>query len=99
MQPGENGFTISPSMLTRLLAARDNTLPLPFPQQREMGLVLYRPLGIAAEPDRDVRDVVREWRGAMLEDSGRFEVIETEESSILDKGGVTPAEEGMDIDN
>ncbi|KAL7424469.1 hypothetical protein Q5752_000153 [Cryptotrichosporon argae] len=43
-QPGQQGFTISPSLLTHIMnAQRDQLIPAP---SAEKGLVLYRPLGI-----------------------------------------------------
>lgn len=103
-QPGTNGFTISPSMLTRLLAAtKDSSIPFPtqFPQQREMGLVLYRPLGIQAGQhlnQGDVRGIVREWAGKEG-DSGRFEVVDEDEDLTLGDAEMEGQEAGdMDID-
>lgn len=103
-QPGVNGFTISPSMLTRLLAAQrseDNSIPLPFTippsppaPTPEMGLVLYRPLGIPPGTSRnstafprDVHGIVKEWQGSLLSDgegrNARFEMLDEDEDLPL----------------
>lgn len=86
-------------MLTRLLATRDS-LPLPFPQQKEMGLVLYRPLGIQPGVNMsqtDVENIVREWQDRVANDSGRFESVDEDEDLTLAEAD-DPAGEGMDID-
>lgn len=90
-QPGDNGFTISPSMLTRLLAAHNHpAIPPLFPLNREMGMVLYRPLGMASTENfgaKDVEDIVREWQDKMRagEHSGRFESVDEDEDLTLNE--------------
>lgn len=59
-QPGTQGFTISPSLLTHILnAQRDQfgTQPNFSVEPAERGLVLYRPLG-----GMPAEDVVRQWQ-------------------------------------
>lgn len=78
-QPGVQGFTISPSLLTHILnAQRSQTVPGPYSVHPERGLVLYRPLGI---PGAD--HVVKEWAPAGHlypdPDGHRFEEVDDDE--------------------
>jgi hypothetical protein len=80
-QPGEQGFTLSPSLLTHLLAAqrehwnKSDISNLNFDQPKpETGLVLYRPLGIPRGMLQNLPnvspamadEVVRMWRQGMM---------------------------------
>ncbi|GFZ50950.1 hypothetical protein JCM24511_08708 [Saitozyma sp. JCM 24511] len=80
-QPGEQGFTLSPSLLTHLLAAqrehwnKPHISNLNFDQPKsETGLVLYRPLGIPPGMLQNLPnvspamadEVVRMWRQGMM---------------------------------
>jgi hypothetical protein len=69
-QPGADGFTISPSLLTHLMAAQSDDFRPAYNAVPERGLVLYRPLGIPAE------DVVKQWD----EEPGRFEEVDDDEN-------------------
>ncbi|GMK58453.1 hypothetical protein CspeluHIS016_0504850 [Cutaneotrichosporon spelunceum] len=71
MQPGDDGFTISPSLLTHLMAAQSDQFRNPaFHTVPERGLVLYRPVGVTP-----AQDVVRQWE----EEPGRFEDLDDDE--------------------
>ncbi|EJT51843.1 hypothetical protein A1Q2_03010 [Trichosporon asahii var. asahii CBS 8904] len=87
-QPGQNGFTISPSLLTHILnAQRDQfgTQPNFSVEPAERGLVLYRPLG-----GMPAEDVVRQWQQKAKRakqvrpqipdpDGHRFELVDDDE--------------------
>jgi hypothetical protein len=80
-QPGAQGFTLSPSLLTHLLNVRPDQLPHPS-KQIENSLVLYRPLGIP--PGRQADTVVKQWNGnpAVLSyGDNRFEEIDNDENT------------------
>ncbi|WVQ84558.1 hypothetical protein IAT38_006712 [Cryptococcus sp. DSM 104549] len=88
-QPGVQGFTISPSLLTHLLQAqRDlNTHGSleSMIKKAERSLTLYRPPGSApgALPDA----IVKAWQGEpqlLYEDSGRFEEVNDDEDMAGD---------------
>ena len=74
-QPGAQGFTLSPSLLTHLLSSRDQILRPPV----EKGMVLYRP------PARfghfPGNQIVNEWNGELQlsEEPSRFEEIDEDE--------------------
>lgn len=72
-QPGQDGFTISPSLLTHLMAAQSDPFrpDLAYNANPERGLVLYRPLGIPA-----AENIVKQWD---QEDDGRFEEVDDDE--------------------
>lgn len=77
-QPGEQGFTLNPSLLTHLLNSQRDNIHLPAYPPQERGLVLYRPLGI--EPGTGRPSVVQEWQGEPpIDDTGRFEMIDEDE--------------------
>ena len=83
-QPGLQGFTLSPSLLTHLLKAqKDNLHPFPFPAaQQEKGLVLYQPITLPPE----WQEVVRAWQGQpelRTGDEGRFEELDEDEDASL----------------
>lgn len=94
-QPGEQGFTLSPSLLTHLLnTQRERFTTLP-PQEK--GLVLYRPLGIPSAPQ-----IVQQWPG-QEDDSSRFEELDDDENTEMagqaDSGGMEiDMEEPMELD-
>ncbi|KIR24740.1 hypothetical protein I309_06436 [Cryptococcus deuterogattii LA55] len=95
-QPGEQGFTISPSLLTHLMnAQRNNDLKGPLQdllKNNQKSLTLYRPLGIPA--DRWKESIVKTWEDAQnYDDSGRFEEIDDSE----DFGNNTPATGNDDV--
>ena len=93
-QPGLQGFTLSPSLLTHLLnSQRDRFAPT---RQQERGLILYRPLGIPPGPD-----IVQQWPSQ--DDSNRFEELDDDESTVMaghdDSGGMEiDMEEAMELD-
>jgi hypothetical protein len=107
-QPGSQGFTISPSLLTHILNAQREQLPFDVNAHTapERGLVLYRPVPGMGRP------VVEEWNDANhvpLDDSGRFEEVDDDEElttgqqqdANMDMDEETPwqyAEEAMDIE-
>ncbi|ORX39368.1 hypothetical protein BD324DRAFT_649444 [Kockovaella imperatae] len=80
-QPGAQGFTLSPSLLTHLLNS-SQSLPRP---PAEKGLVLYRSMPIPSD------QIVNEWHGhpniGHENDSLRFEEIDDDE--IAETGDVT----------
>ena len=93
-QPGAQGFTLSPSLLTHLLNSQRNHFA-PTPHQ-EKGLILYRPLGIPPTPD-----IVQQWPGQ--DDSSRFEELDDDENTAMggqeDTGGMEiDMEEPMELD-
>lgn len=96
-QPGSQGFTLHPSLLTHLLnTQRDNLHPMPLP--KEQSLVLYRPLGL--HPDGGP-DVVRQWDSEpIVYDSERFEEVNDDETTMQEETAWPTAEEdsGMDVD-
>lgn len=75
-QPGLQGFTISPSLLTRLLAEHRNRVDPNLPPEK--ALVPYKPL---LPPGANWDEIVRMWRGDVgaadqtISDTGRFEEI------------------------
>lgn len=90
-QPGSQGFTLSPSFLTHLLATQRHSLKRPLHQQGvEKGLVLYRPIGIQL-PHVDP-EIVEHWPGSHNDDSSRFEVLDADESAT------TGEQESADMD-
>jgi hypothetical protein len=98
-QPGEQGFTLSPSLLTHLLnTQRDKFTTMP-PQEK--GLILYRPLGILPAPQ-----IVQQWPGQDFinqDDSSRFEELDDDENTEMagqaDSGGMEiDMEEPMELD-
>lgn len=104
-QPGTQGFTLSPSLLTHLLATQRDHLrhPLAHPTP-EKGLVLYRPLGL---PPGGAPEIVQQWPGApngVDQDSGRFEELDEDEDQVVtqvdDQGAQmdVDAEEPMQLD-
>jgi hypothetical protein len=93
-QPGAQGFTLSPSLLTHLLNSQRNHFA-PTPHQ-EKGLILYRPLGIPPAPD-----IVQQWPAQ--DDSSRFEELDDDENTAMggqeDTGGMEiDMEEPMELD-
>ncbi|WVF67243.1 hypothetical protein IAT40_001991 [Kwoniella sp. CBS 6097] len=111
-QPGDQGFMLSPSLLTHLLKAQRDQLNgmTNNAQQNRNSLVLYRPLGIPPgqtttnSADAAWTDpVVKSWQpGENYVDSGRFEEVDDDEN--LDEPAETQAveDEGMmtmDIDD
>ncbi|ODN73420.1 hypothetical protein L202_07945 [Cryptococcus amylolentus CBS 6039] len=101
-QPGEHGFTLSPSLLTHLMRARrDYDFQVPLSEllrNNERGLTLYRPLGIPPGKWKD--DIVRTWEEAQADaDAGRFEEIDEDEDFTQSSN---PCErqsaEGMDVE-
>ena len=84
-QPGSQGFTLSPSLLTHLLNARKDDLRAyglgHLASKHDKGLVLYKPMGIPPGMD----DIVKTWRGAprLDEDEGRFEDLDEDEDTSL----------------
>lgn len=96
-QPGTQGFTLSPSLLTHLLATQRDHLKHPFNQSpAEKGLVLYRPLGI---PAQDRPEIVQQWPCPPIpdiEDSGRFEELDEDEGQI--NGQMEDQGDAMDLD-
>jgi hypothetical protein len=96
-QPGHQGFTLSPSLLTHLLATQKNCFDFSQPP-REKGLVLYRPLGIPPGPK-----IVEQWPGQSRDSnadfggSARFEELDEDEDQGM--GGMeVDAEEAMQLD-
>lgn len=94
-QPGAQGFTLSPSLLTHLLNTQRGQFAPPPPHQ-EKGLILYRPLGIPPGPD-----IVQQWPGQ--DDSSRFEELDDDENTNMggqnDTGGMEiDMEEPMELD-
>lgn len=86
-QPGDSGFTISPSLLTHIIGAqKDVHVPMPMPQRE---LVLYRPIG---QPGVGREDVVKHWDGEYV-DSGRFEMIDDDEETMQPEVEVQMASE------
>ena len=81
-QPGPQGFTLSPSLLNRLLN-------LPATRGPEMGMVLYRPPPRVALPET-APAAAHEKSAAMTREEPR----ETE----MSEGMETEMSEGMDID-
>jgi hypothetical protein len=88
-QPGANGFTLNPSLLTHLLSRHDD-LALPF-QPKERGLVLYKPLGIQPGSSDYVVQTWQGYPGLAQDDAGRFEEIDDEE----DRSNVEFEQHGM----
>ncbi|WVQ74373.1 hypothetical protein IAR50_003973 [Cryptococcus sp. DSM 104548] len=93
-QPGEHGFTLSPSLLTHLMKARrDYDFQVPLSEllkNNERGLTVYRPLGISPGKWRD--DIVKTWEEAQADaDAARFEEIDDEEVPQY-------VPEGMDVE-
>lgn len=80
-QPGDTGFTISPSLLTHLMAAQsDHFRNGSTSFNPERGLVLYRPLGIPG-----AENVVKQWdpsQSMSLDDEGRFEEVNDDDDDI-----------------
>lgn len=76
-QPGNNGFTLNPSLLTHLLYTQRNQYSgLSRPSRPEKGLIIYRPVGIYPGVSDEV---VQQWQGfpqVAHEDATRFEVLE-----------------------
>ncbi|OWZ35541.1 hypothetical protein C356_05049 [Cryptococcus neoformans c45] len=108
-QPGEQGFTISPSLLTHLMNVhRNGDLKGPLQdllKNNQKSLTLYRPLGIPA--DRWKESIVKTWEEARnYDDSARFEEIDDAEdfgnnvpstgngSEVMDIEGTVPAWQG-----
>jgi len=94
-QPGSQGFTISPSLLTHILnAQRDQFNHTPEYPSQERGLVLYRPLGITPDP------VVQQWNQndnvPLGNDSDRFEEVDSDED--LTTGNNNDTMMGMDTE-
>jgi hypothetical protein len=94
-QPGSQGFTLSPSLLTHLLNTQRDQFATPLPQQ-EKGLILYRPLGIPPAPQ-----IVQQWSGQ--DDSSRFEELDDDENTEMtghdNSGGMeVDMEEPMELD-
>ncbi|WWD15585.1 hypothetical protein CI109_100007 [Kwoniella shandongensis] len=77
-QPGSQGFTLSPSLLTHLLKTQRDKLngPLGDMLKNDKSLILYKPLGI--HPGGWTEPVVKSWE-SHEEDSGRFEEIPEDE--------------------
>lgn len=95
-QPGHQGFTLSPSLLTHLLATQKNCFDFSQPPP-ERGLVLYRPLGIPPGSE-----IVEQWPGhenavAGPGDSARFEELDDDEDQGMGGMDVDP-EEAMQLD-
>lgn len=108
-QPGEQGFTISPSLLTHVMNVhRNGDLKGPLQdllKNNQKSLTLYRPLGISA--DRWKESIVKTWEEARnYDDSARFEEIDDAEdfgnnvpstgngSEVMDIEGTVPAWQG-----
>ena len=72
-QPGNKGFTISPSLLTHLLNSQREGLDMPFPMNGEKGLVLYRPTKL---PAGWTDEIVKAWQQGLGQDEGRFEEVD-----------------------
>ncbi|WVR09571.1 hypothetical protein IAU60_006640 [Kwoniella sp. DSM 27419] len=92
-QPGNQGFTISPSLLTHLLHAQRDQLNGVRPPRDQRSLVLYRPLGIPAAgqwPDSDAM------ANEPYVDSGRFEVLE--DADVSGGNGHIAQDGDMDMD-
>ncbi|WVQ94842.1 hypothetical protein IAU59_001925 [Kwoniella sp. CBS 9459] len=114
-QPGDQGFMLSPSLLTHLLKAQRNQFNGDSNNNHagnNNSLILYRPLGInpgkaneptAAWTDDNSDSVVRNWQpGETYVDSGRFEEVDDDER--FDEPAPAQAEDmdmgmGMDIDD
>jgi hypothetical protein len=105
-QPGEQGFTLSPSLLTHLLAAQrehwssyGTTPNLSFDiPNRERGLVLYRPLGI---PPGITEEVARMWSEGGVpthDDEARFEDLDNEEVIQAEPSAAMEVDDDMDVD-
>ncbi|KLT38657.1 hypothetical protein CC85DRAFT_305770 [Cutaneotrichosporon oleaginosum] len=77
-QPGADGFTISPSLLTHLMAAQSDQFTPAYNAVPERGLVLYRPLGIPP-----AEHVVKQWD----EEPGRFEEVDDDEDMSTEPSG------------
>ncbi|WWC72151.1 uncharacterized protein I206_106111 [Kwoniella pini CBS 10737] len=94
-QPGMQGFTLSPSLLTHLLKSqrhhlRDNLNMT----QAENSLVLYRPLGIP--PGEFQESIVQAWQpGEGYADSGRFEIVDDDEN--LEASQAPPVDDDGDV--
>jgi hypothetical protein len=82
-QPGNQGFTISPSLLTHIINARREQFAPDHPVP-ERGLVLYRPVGLENPGD----PVVQEWQWdgnvPLTQDSDRFEEVDDDEDLMTD---------------
>lgn len=99
-QPGHQGFTISPSLLTHILNAQRDQFANSHPQTGpERGLVLYRPIPFNNNP----QSVVEEWSGAprlsQIPDSGRFEEVDDDEDLSMDQNAVVGVPVGMEMDS
>lgn len=102
-QPGEQGFTLSPSLLTHLLGKQswDKMPPLSGHSPDQKGLVLYRPLGIPPGTDMQWDEIVRRWKeggsgsGTQQDDSSRFEMIDDDEN-LQSFQAKSMADQGMD---
>lgn len=77
-QPGDSGFTISPSLLTHIIGAQQENMLPSMPKER--GLILYRPIGPPGVGTPE--DVVKHWDGNYV-DSGRFEEIDDDEETMM----------------
>ncbi|ODN94862.1 hypothetical protein L198_05010 [Cryptococcus wingfieldii CBS 7118] len=98
-QPGEHGFTLSPSLLTHLMRARrDYDFQVPLSEllrNNERGLTVYRPLGISPGKWKD--DIVKTWEEAQADaDAGRFEEIDEDEGRSFTQ--FSNLSEGMDVE-
>ncbi|KAK8870121.1 hypothetical protein IAR55_000691 [Kwoniella newhampshirensis] len=80
-QPGSQGFTLSPSLLTHLLKTQRDKFngPLGDMLKNEKSLILYRPLGI--QNGTWTEPVVKTWEGHE-DDSRRFEEIAEDENFV-----------------
>jgi hypothetical protein len=92
-QPGSQGFTLSPSLLTHLLNSQREHFSVPHKSQ-EKGLILYRPLGIPPGPQ-----IVQQWpapESNQQYDSSRFEELDEDEDTGMGMGENDSG--GMEID-
>lgn len=100
-QPGLQGFTISPSLLTRLLAEHRNRIDPNLPPEK--ALVPYKPL---LPPGANWDEIVRMWRGDLaaadqtISDTGRFEEIsdEIDDQAVPANAADTDVDMSMDIE-
>nr|ODN93590.1 hypothetical protein L204_04771 [Cryptococcus depauperatus CBS 7855] len=97
-QPGQNGFIISPSLLTHLIRTRreyDFKSPLEdLLRNNKKTLTLYRPLKNL--PDKWPESVVKAWEEVQPHElSGRFEEIADDEDFTTNTNPETPREDEM----
>ncbi|WRT70091.1 uncharacterized protein IL334_007085 [Kwoniella shivajii] len=97
-QPGMQGFTLSPSLLTHLLKTQRDRLNAKFPHTGDQSsLVVYRPLGI---PPGDWNEsAVRNWQpDKEYVDSGRFQEVDDDENYDKPESMHMAEDEPMDMD-